>query len=665
MDQAISREPVEETTELALQEKAKLVKSLTPPGHGRLHRVRVRGAGHAGHGRLQRRPGVHLADRAGASLFVLPYALLMAEVGSAFTQEGGPYEWSKMAFGRLQGAIAAVLYWVTNPLWVGGSLAFIATEAWNDNIFKIRAGGAGDYLFKFLFIWISIGVAIVSLKRGKWIPNVGALMRIVVLGFFTLTTIIYAFSHGVDGFPIGDLKPTGAIFLALVPLLLFNYVGFELQNGAAEEMEDPQKDVPLSVLRSGVIGVLLYAIPIFAILIVLPQEKVTGIGGFLDAVTETFSVYGGASSFLLGVMTVCFVITLLTSGAVWMIGSDRILAVAAYDGAFPGFFGVFNRTFGTPVRVNTMSGIFATIFMVVAVASFHGGTDAKFVVVLTIAISTTLISYLWVFPSALKLRYTHPHVRRPYQRARRAARDVDRRGPDHVLDRAGQLRRGLPGHAREPLRDRLQLRGRVGRQPRDLRGADPGHAGGRPGHRAHRLRHGPLGARARGGHPAGGRRRRAAPAADAPRARRRAASSSATTSPSSLTAARSSHGVGPWVTTATAPPLARVMPGSWAIGWTSSEVPTHSSTSAPGGQRVGALQGVLGQPLAEEDDVGLERLAAVAVGHAERVVGQALADLGQRVAARRRPGTRTTRWCRGPRRARACPPCGAACRCSG
>ena len=204
---------------------------------------------------------------------MLPYALLMAEVGSAFTQEGGPYEWSKMAFGRLQGAIAAVLYWVTNPLWVGGSLAFIATEAWNDNIFKIHSGSAGDYLFKFLFIWLSIGVAIVSLKRGKWIPNVGAIMRIVVLGLFTITTIIYAFDHGVDGFPVGDLKPTGAIFLALVPLLLFNYVGFELQNGAAEEMKDPQKDVPLSVLRSGVIGVLLYSIPIFAILLVLPAGE--------------------------------------------------------------------------------------------------------------------------------------------------------------------------------------------------------------------------------------------------------------------------------------------------------------------------------------------------------------------------------------------------------
>jgi amino acid transporter len=413
MDQAISRGPVEETTELALQEKSKLVKSL-----GRLDMIGFTVCALVGLDTL----GTVASNGAQgftwlivlALVFVLPYALLMAEVGSAFTQEGGPYEWSKMAFGRLQGAIAAVLYWVTNPLWVGGSLAFIATEAWTDNIFTIHSGSAGDYIFKLAFIWLSIGVAIVSLKRGKWIPNVGAIMRVVLLTFFTLTTVIYAFDHGVNGFPIGDLKPTGVIFLALVPLLLFNYVGFELQNGAAEEMDNPQRDVPLSILRSGLIGVSLYAIPIFAIMLVLPQDKVTGIGGFLDAVAETFTVYGGAQNFLLGVMTLCFVGTLLTSGAVWMIGSDRILAVSAYDGAFPGYFGVFNRKFGTPIRVNTMSGIFASIFMIVAVASFHGGADAKFVVVLDIAISTTLFSYLWIFPAAIKLRYSHAHVQRPY-----------------------------------------------------------------------------------------------------------------------------------------------------------------------------------------------------------------------------------------------------------
>jgi amino acid transporter len=98
-----------------------------------------------------------------------------------------------------------------------------------------------------------------------------------------------------------------------------------------------------------------------------------------------------------------------------MIGSDRIQAVAAYDGAFPGYFGVFNERFGTPVRVNTLSGITASIFMIIAVAAFNSGADATFVVVLDIAISTTLISYLWVFLAAVKLRKTHPLTPRPYR----------------------------------------------------------------------------------------------------------------------------------------------------------------------------------------------------------------------------------------------------------
>jgi amino acid transporter len=206
------------------------------------------------------------------------------------------------------------------------------------------------------------------------------------------------------------------VFFGLVPLLLFNYVGFELQNGAAEEMENPQRDVPMSVLRSGIAGILMYVIPIFCILLVLPAKQVTGIGGFLDAVTLTFhGVYGGAAHGLLIVMSLCFIGALITSGAVWMIGSDRIQAVASYDGAFFPFFGVFNRRLGTPVRVNVMSGIASSVFCIAAIYLLkHNSTTSAFVVVLDIAISTTLISYLWIFPAALKLRYAYPDVHRPY-----------------------------------------------------------------------------------------------------------------------------------------------------------------------------------------------------------------------------------------------------------
>jgi len=406
---------VERTTALAVQEKGKLIKSLR-----RFDMVFFTVCAFVGLDTLgtvaKNGPEGFLWLVVLAIVFVAPYMLLMAEVGSAFTQEGGPYEWTKMAFGRLHGGVASILYWITNPLWVGGSLAFVAHDAWSANVFKIGTASVGDFAFKLIFIWISIGVAIISLRYGKQIPNLGAVLRYVVLGFFSVTVIIYGFKHGAAGFQWGHISPTRAVFFGLVPVLLFNYVGFELQNGAAEEMENPQRDVPLSILRSGITGVLMYVIPIFCILLVLPASKVTSIGGFIDAVTLTFhGVYGGAAHALLVLMTLAFVFALITSGAVWMIGSDRIQAVAAYDGAFFPFFGVFNRKLGTPVRVNVMSGIASSIFCITAIELLkHQSTASAFTVVLDIAISTTLLSYLWIFPAALKLRYSHPHVHRPY-----------------------------------------------------------------------------------------------------------------------------------------------------------------------------------------------------------------------------------------------------------
>src|ERR1700683_4966478 len=58
-----------------------------------------------------------------AVIFFVPQALLFAELGTAFPQEGGPYLWTRLAFRRLGGAVNNFLYWVTNPVWIGGSLA--------------------------------------------------------------------------------------------------------------------------------------------------------------------------------------------------------------------------------------------------------------------------------------------------------------------------------------------------------------------------------------------------------------------------------------------------------------------------------------------------------------------------------------------------------------
>ncbi len=407
--------PTEQTTALALEERKKLKKVLRRVDILGLTLCALVGLDTLGAVAANEEQGFTWLVILGIT-FVLPYALVMSELGSSFTQEGGPYHWMKLCWGRYSSSIGAIMYWVTNPLWVGGSLAFIATAAWSTNISGIGSGTAGDYIFKLFFIWFSIVVAIASLTYGKWIPNLGAIMRAVVLGFFTITVIVYAVKNGVHGLTASGFKPTGLIFLALAPIVLFNYVGFELGNGAAEEMVNPQKDVPRAVISAAGLGIAMYCIPIFGIIFVLPPEAITGLGGFIDAINQVFTVYGGAAHVLLILMSLGFIFTLMTSGAVWMIGADRIQAVAAQDGAFFPYFGVFNKRLGTPVRVNLLSGVCSTVFMVVAVNLLNSSSAADaFLVVLTIAISTTLISYLWIFPAAIKLRYTYGDVERPYR----------------------------------------------------------------------------------------------------------------------------------------------------------------------------------------------------------------------------------------------------------
>ncbi len=49
-------------------------------------------------------------------------------------------------------------------------------------------------------------------------------MRIIVLGFFSISVVVYAASNGVHGVSGGDFSPTWAVFIAAVPVLFFNYV---------------------------------------------------------------------------------------------------------------------------------------------------------------------------------------------------------------------------------------------------------------------------------------------------------------------------------------------------------------------------------------------------------------------------------------------------------
>jgi len=362
------------------------------------------------------------------ALFAIPSSMVLAELGAAYPQEGGPYVWVRMAFGHLPASVNNFLYWVTNPVWLGGTLVATALAV----LVSFYNGGASFsrpvvYAFGLTFIWLGVLVAVLSFAIGKWVATIGAYARFALLGFFTVTVVVYGLQNGFQGIGTDGFSPTYSGFVALVPLILFSLVGFELPNSAGEEMKDPQRDVPAGVFKSVAATALLYGLPVLGILLVLPLDQVKGFAGFADALKQSFTVYGGstaadgtvtltgAGSLIAALTAVVFVLVVFTSGVTWIMGSDRALAVSGYDGAAPRALGAISARFGTPVRVNILSGVVSTVILIAATEITQGNTAKFFTVALNLAISTTLLSYLGIFPAAWKLRRTRPADHRPYR----------------------------------------------------------------------------------------------------------------------------------------------------------------------------------------------------------------------------------------------------------
>jgi amino acid transporter len=320
-------------------------------------------------------------------LFAIPSAMLLSELGAAYTEEGGPYIWVRLAFGHLAGAVNNFLYWVTNPVWMGGTL--VGTAIGGLTVFasddpEYGWGKTATLIFGVVFIWVGVAFAILSFKVGKWVATIGAIARFLLLGFFTIVVIAYGSKHGFHGPPAKEyFTPSYSSFVLLVPLILFSLVGFELPSAAGEEMEDAANDVPAGIAKSVIATTLLYGLPVLGILVVLPADQSTGLAGFPSALKQALSVFGGSvttaddgtiTTHLTGagpvlgwIMALLIVVVAFTSGLTWIMGSDRTLAVSCYDGAGPRALGKFSSRFGTPLRVNVLSGVVSTAILVATV----------------------------------------------------------------------------------------------------------------------------------------------------------------------------------------------------------------------------------------------------------------------------------------------------------
>ena len=215
--------------------------------------------------------------------------------------------------------------------------------------------------------------------------------------------------------------------MAVVPVLLYSFVGIELPASAAEEMTDAPRDLPPAIARAGVSQLTMYAIPILAVLVVLPPRQISSLHGLIDALRAVLTVYGGrigasgdvtltGAGAVVGLACAAlFVWVLLASGAAWIMGAGRAQAAACLDGAGPRALGRVSEATGVPVIMAVVSGLASLATMGAYLAVTSGDGQRYFSAALTVAISLILLAYLAIFPAFVALRRRRPALDRPFR----------------------------------------------------------------------------------------------------------------------------------------------------------------------------------------------------------------------------------------------------------
>ncbi|MEA4811519.1 MAG: APC family permease [Anaerolineaceae bacterium] len=345
-------------------------------------------------------------------LFFIPYGLITAELGTAYPEQGGLYIWVKKAFGERWAARTTWLYWVNVALWMPS--VYILFAGMFAQLFFPEMGLWMQIGLAILMTWITVWIGCIKLDVGKWVPNIGAIFKALIMVVIGVGAFIYAGKHGLaNDLSLKSILPSWDAGLAFLPVIVYNFMGFELMSGASEEMKNPAKDIPRAIVIAGLLISVFYLMGTIGILMALPLEEIGLVSGIIDTLQKFLgnSQLGAALVIILGVgLLYSFLANMVT----WTMGANRTAAEAAKEDELPAIFGREDPVHKTPTGAFIITGMVSTLVIIIY-GLMAGSAEDLFWSLFAFSSIVFLLPYLVMFPAFLKLRRSDPNTPRPYK----------------------------------------------------------------------------------------------------------------------------------------------------------------------------------------------------------------------------------------------------------
>ena len=353
-----------------------------------------------------------------AVVFLIPFSLVCAELASTYTKSGGLYRWVSEAFGPRWGWTAMYLEWQTIIIWFPTVLMFGAVSLayifWPESFDeKLASNKLYTLIVALVFYWAATFNAFRGQRMANKLSTLGGVWGTIVPTVILIVLgVVYAcMGKTIDLEPLPffpDFSHLSTIVLA-ASIFLF-YGGMELQAVHINDMSNPAKDFPRSVLVAVVVIVVGYALGTLIIGMVIPTAKINLLQSLLVAYNSLWSSLG--LEWAGNIMAALVMFGVVGQVSVLVTGPSTGLMAVAQSGYLPRSLQTVNKK-GINKPILYIAGVFVSLLSLVLIVL--PTVESAYQIMSQMSTIIYLIMVLMIYASFIRLRRTQPMKKRGFR----------------------------------------------------------------------------------------------------------------------------------------------------------------------------------------------------------------------------------------------------------
>jgi APA family basic amino acid/polyamine antiporter len=312
-----------------------------------------------------------------ASVAALSFALLFAALSRRMPADGGPFAYSRSAFGNGIGFVNAWSYWI--DACAGNAAIAVGWVYYVEHFVSKDGSDRVSILIALACLWFPAVVNLSGVRNVGAFQVVTTVLKFIPLLFLATVGLLFIDTANFSPWNTSGESSTSAIGGAMA-ICLFTYLGVETAAVAAAKVRNPRRNIPRATVLGTLASAVVYMLSLTAVFGILPTAILS-----LDENRDSYAV---ATNTILGgtwsgdLVAAAVIISGLGASNGWTMICGEMPRAAADDGLFPAAFTRTNWR-GAPVVAIICSTLLASVAVLISFWGTEGSTVFTTLVLMT------------------------------------------------------------------------------------------------------------------------------------------------------------------------------------------------------------------------------------------------------------------------------------------